>query len=60
MLFCWGKCSWCRPPGYMEDVGVHVDVATYKADSGMWGSTHEQSSAPGWLKQARDEGGWRA
>ena len=60
MLFCWGANAVGVGPGYMEDVGVHVDVATYKADSGMWGSTHEQSSAPGWLKQARDEGGWRA
>ena len=47
-------------PGYMNNVGVHVDVATYKSDQGMWGSTHGYASAPGWLKQARDEGGWRA
>ena len=45
--------------GYMGGVGVHVDIATYRNDQGMWGKTHSWRSAPGWLKQARDEGGWK-
>ena len=45
--------------GYMGGVGVHVDIATYRNDQGMWGKTHSWRSAPGWLKQARDESGWK-
>jgi len=47
-------------PGYMNDVGVHVDIATYKSDSGVWGSTHSVGSASSWLVAARDESNWRA
>jgi hypothetical protein len=47
-------------PGYMNDIGVHVDIATYKADQGVWGSTHEHGSAPGWLVASRNESSWRA
>jgi|SaaInlStandDraft_1057018.scaffolds.fasta_scaffold23934_2 hypothetical protein len=47
-------------PGYMNDVGVHVDIATYKSDQGIWGSTHAFNSAPGWLLSARNESNWRA
>jgi hypothetical protein len=47
-------------PGYMADVGVHVDIATYKSDSGVWGSTHSVGSASSWLIAARDESNWRA
>ncbi|MDA8882843.1 phage baseplate assembly protein V [bacterium] len=47
-------------PGYMDDVGVHVDIATYKSDSGVWGSTHSVGSASSWLIAARDESNWRA
>jgi hypothetical protein len=45
--------------GYMGDTGVHVDIATYRNDQGMWGKTKSWRSAPAWLKQARDEGGWK-
>ncbi len=47
-------------PNYMGNVGVHVDIATFVADSGIWGSTHSWRSAPGWLTQARDQSSWRA
>ena len=47
-------------PGYMNDVGIHVDIATYASDQGIWGKTHSWRSAPNWLVASRKDGGWTA
>jgi len=39
-------------PGYMGNVGIHVDIAP-SSPAAIWGSSHTSATAPSWLRQIR-------